>query len=129
LIRLKTAAALFLASAVLVGCGGNNRQQLPADYFRQSIPGAPAATPMWLSKMAWHEAVGLGDPHPEKIAVTLGVVDRYGRVLGRVWMRGHFTCGDCTGPGVLMPAHGRHAGFTVTVIVKSRHMLSFSFRH
>jgi hypothetical protein len=70
-------------------------------FFDRPIPGAPAGTPAWLTRAAWHEAVSLGDLHPQKIAITLGVVDRY----DRVWMRGHFTCNDCNGLGASRPVH------------------------
>jgi hypothetical protein len=73
----------------------------------RSIPGAPQA-PRWLRVEIWRIAAGLGDPHPEKIAVTLNLKER-GRTVDRVWMRGHFVCNTCVWTRTV---HPRLVGYT-----------------
>jgi hypothetical protein len=92
------AAALAAAGVVVSGCGGAKK---PAAFCPagagavQAIPGAPAATPVWLTQLICARAASLGDPDPDSIVVTLGV-HQAGRVVDRVLMHGAFT-GSCTG--------------------------------
>jgi hypothetical protein len=109
---------LVCVSLTLAGCGrhataSDTIPSLPTSTA--PIPGAPGV-PLWLRVKIWQIATGLGDPHPEKIAVTLNLHQR-GRVVDRVWMRGHFV------PGC---KRAQLAGYTFNVKTHITHSSSWS---
>ena len=119
--------AVVVALAILAsGCGrsvATHTGRIHALVDR-TIPGAPD-TPRWLRVRIWRTASGLGDANPSRIVVHRRVRD-HGRVVDRVWMRGHFVCDTCSRPPGAKAPRGHLAGFTV---VDSSHQdLSFSLQ-
>jgi hypothetical protein len=74
--------------------------------------------------MIHREETSFGDLHPDTIVVRLGIVDRHGRALDRVWMHGDFSCGSCTTSLGSTAWHGRVIGFTVAT--QTHGLLGFS---
>src|SRR5689334_15972176 len=99
--RMALVALLVCGCLAAAGCGrrsGTGRRVATAlPVSSAPIPGAPNV-PLWLRTKIWRIAAGLGDPHPEKIAVTLNHRE-HGHVVDRVWMRGHFVCSTCVWTG------------------------------
>ena len=113
MIRAGVAALAVVVCVALTGCGGHSAPPLGAAAQRPvasaaPIPGAPGV-PRWLRVRIWSIASGLGDPRPDKIAVTLHRHE-HGRVVDRVWMRGQFICSTCLWTGKI--AHLRLVGYT-----------------
>ena len=82
-------------------------------------------TPAWLKAAIHRIASNAGDPQPDKVAVNLHVVDRYGRHRIRVWMRGQFTV-PAEGLGKTGIWHVRLIG--VTLDAKTHQTVSWSER-
>jgi hypothetical protein len=100
-------------------------------FIRRPVPGAPATTPLWLSEMVWRLAANRGDPTPERIEVSLGIADRYGRTRDRVFMRGRFSVDCSIGLGSRCDRNtpervGQILGFTIDA--KTRQVVSSSGR-
>jgi hypothetical protein len=122
-MRASAFRLLITTLAVTMLCGVLSR----VASARMLGPRVPAGTPTWLTTMIQRVETVYGDRNPETIVVRLGVSDRYGRKLDRVWMRGTFSCADCTTGLATSAWQDRVIGFTV--FADSHRLLSISLHH
>jgi len=96
--------ALMLVAAS--GCGGR-RHASPSnpshgDVAFADIAEIPNGTPQWLIDDARRMALGLHDPHPRRVRISLGRVD-----VVELW--GRFLCDKCSRPPGAKAQRGAHA--------------------